>query len=282
MSLSARLETALSCTPTRLHPLHGGMVGQVFRADLPDGRVVVAKTSGPDGTLDVEGYMLRYLAQHTSLPVPEVLHSEPSLLLLTFVEGSSHFSKAVERHAAELLAALHAITAPAFSLERDTLIGPLRQPNPWSKSWVAFFRDHRLHSMARLAADSGQLPASVLARIERLAGRLDGLLEEPEQPSLIHGDIWATNVLASADRVTAFLDPALYYAHPEMELAYITLFNTFGQAFFERYHALRPIEPGFFEARRDIYNLYPLLVHVRLFGGGYVGAVDRILRRFGV
>lgn len=281
-SLAVRLTHIFGVTPTRLHPLHGGMVGQVFRADLPDGRVLVAKASGPDGTLDVEGYMLRCLAQHTSLPVPEVLYSEPSLLLMTFIEGSSHFSETAEYHAAELLAALHAVTAPAFGLERDTLIGPLRQPNPWSESWITFFRDHRLRSMARLAADSGQLPAPVLARIERLAGRLDGLLEEPEQPSLIHGDIWATNVLAAADRVTAFLDPAIYYAHPEMELAYITLFNTFGQAFFERYHALRPIEPGFFEARRDIYNLYPLLVHVRLFGGGYVGSVDRILRRFGI
>lgn len=280
--LAARLQRITGLLPARLDPLHGGMVGQVFRAELPDGRIVVVKTSGAGGTLDIEGYMLRYLAQHTSLPVPEVLHSEPALLLLTFVAGSSHFSEAAERHAADLLAALHAVTAPACGLERDTLIGPLRQPNSWTQSWVAFFRDQRLRYLARLAADSGRLPATMLARIERLAGKLDALLTEPEQPALIHGDIWTTNVLAAADRVTAFVDPAIYYAHPEMELAYITLFNTFGQAFFERYHALRPIEPGFFEARRDIYNLYPLLVHVRLFGGSYAGSVDRILRRFGV
>jgi fructosamine-3-kinase len=99
---------------------------------------------------------------------------------------------------------------------------------------------------------------------------------------LIHGDIWTTNVLAHQDKITAFIDPAIYYAHAEMELAYITLFNTFGTAFFQQYHALRPIEPGFFEERRDIYNLYPLLVHVRLFGGGYVGSVAQILDHFGV
>jgi fructosamine-3-kinase len=275
------VQSILDTAITGLRPLHGGMVGQVFRAELADGRAVVAKVSGPDGTLDIEGYMLRYLAQYTTLPVPDVLYSEPTLLLLTFVEGGSHFSEAAEHHAASLLAALHAHTAPAFGLERDTLIGPLHQPNPWTPSWIAFFRDHRLRHMARLAANSGRLPVSMLARIDRLAQRLDDLLEEPAQPALIHGDIWATNVLAVADHITAFLDPAIYYAHPEIELAYITLFNTFGARFFEHYHALRPIEPGFFEVRRDIYNLYPLLVHVCLFGGGYVGSVDGILRRFG-
>lgn len=280
--LAQRISSILNCSPARIRPLHGGMIGQVFCVELENGRTVVVKSANAGGTLDVEGYMLRYLREHSALPVPRVLHSEPALLIMTLAEGSSHFSEAAEQHAADLLAALHAITAPAFGLERDTLIGPLRQPNPWTPSWTAFFRDHRLRYMARLAADAGRLPPAVLPRIEQLAAQLDSLLEEPDQPSLIHGDIWATNVLAVEDRVTAFLDPAIYYAHAEMELAYITLFNTFGSAFFERYHALRPIEPGFFEVRRDIYNLYPLLVHVRLFGGGYVSAVDRILRRLGV
>lgn len=245
-TFAQHISLLLNCSPTRVRPLHGGMIGQVFRVELADGRTVVAKTADASGTLDIEGYMLRYLREHSALLVPDVLHSEPTLLIMTFVEGSSHFSKAAEQHAAELLAALHASTAPAFGLERDTLIGPLHQPNPWTPSWIAFFRDHRLQYMARLAADASRLPRAMLPRVEQLAARLDSLLDEPDQPSLIHGDIWATNVLAVEDRVTAFLDPAIYYAHPEMELAYITLFNTFGDTFFERYHALRPIEPGFF------------------------------------
>ncbi|MGQ9890038.1 MAG: fructosamine kinase family protein, partial [Aggregatilineales bacterium] len=276
---TARLSSVLNVPTGTVRPLHGGMIGQVFRVELADGRTVVAKIADSGGALDIEGYMLRYLREHSALPVPDVLHSEPSLLVMTFVEGSSHFSEAAEQHAADLLAALHAVTASAFGLERDTLIGPLHQPNPWTPSWIAFFRDQRLRYMAQLAADSGRLPTPMLGRVERLAERLDSLLEEPEQPSLIHGDVWSTNVLATTNRVSAFLDPAIYYAHHEMELAYVTLFNTFGAAFFERYHALRPIEPGFFEVRRDIYNLYPLLVHVRLFGGGYVSSVDRVLRR---
>jgi fructosamine-3-kinase len=106
-------------------------------------------------------------------------------------------------------------------------------------------------------------------------------LVEPERPSLIHGDVWTTNVLAEGEQITAFLDPAIYFAHAEIELAFTTLFGTFGPAFYERYHQIRPIGPGFFETRRDLYNLYPLLVHVRLFGGSYVNSVHQILARFG-
>ena len=123
--------------------------------------------------------------------------------------------------------------------------------------------------------------ATTRARVERLAGRVGEWLVEPARPALIHGDVWTTNVLAHGGRITAFLDPAIYYADPEMELAFIGLFGTFGRAFYEAYHSLRPIAPGFFEERRDLYNLYPLLVHVRLFGGSYVGQVERTLADYG-
>lgn len=278
--LASRLTTILDMPIAGISALHGGMIGEVYQVSLPDQRNLVVKVATDQ--LDIEGYMLRYLARHTALPVPDVLHNDPGLLVMSFIDGRSFFSARAERHAAALLVDLHNHTAPAFGLERDTLIGPLPQPNPWTSRWVDFFRDHRLLYMGRVALDAGRLPARTLTRIEKLAARLDTLLEEPEQPSLIHGDIWSTNVLASADQITGFIDPAIYYAHAEMELAYITLFNTFGRAFFEHYHAQRPIEPGFFEVRRDIYNLYPLLVHVRCFGGGYVGSVEAILSRFGV
>lgn len=125
------------------------------------------------------------------------------------------------------------------------------------------------------------MPAAMLARLEKLCGKLGNWLFEPERPSLLHGDVWATNVLASGERITAFVDPAIYYGHDEIEVAYITLFDTFGRPFLERYRALRPLAPGFIAERRDLYNLYPLLSHVVHFGGGYVDSVDQTLRRYG-
>jgi fructosamine-3-kinase len=201
--------------------------------------------------------------------------------VIEYVPHAGGITPSVERHAAELLAALHGVTAPTYGLERDTLIGPLPQPNPESPRWLPFFREQRLLYMARVALDVGRLSAGLMRRVERLAGRLERWIEAPARPSLIHGDVWTGNVLAGDGRVAGFVDPAIYYADPEIELAFATLFGTFGDPFFARYGELRPLRSGFFEARRDLYNLYPLLVHVRLFGGAYVASVERTLDRFG-
>jgi fructosamine-3-kinase len=262
-------------------PLAGGCVGGAYRVDLADGRRLAVKVGREGGTLRLEGFMLAYLKEKSRLPVPDVLHADDGLLLMSFIESDGGLDADAEAHAADLLAELHRISAPAFGFERDTAIGGLPQENPWTGSWLAFFRDRRLLAMARRALAAGRLPPALMGRLEALAGRLGRWIEEPAAPSLIHGDMWGGNVLCRRGRVAGFVDPAISYADPEIELAFATLFGTFGDAFFARYRERRPLRPGFFEARRDLLNLYPLLVHVRLFGGAYVGRVERTLARFG-
>lgn len=276
------IEAATGIRPLRVAPLSGGSVAEVWRVAMPDGAMLVAKTADDTGTLGLEGWMLDYLARHSALPLPKVIHAENRLLLMAFVEAGDPIDADAERHAAGLLAALHAIEAPAFGLERDTLIGELHQPNAPLPRWLDFFRDRRLLYMAREALDAGRLPAATMRRVERLAARLSTWMGDDARPALIHGDMWSGNVLVKRGRIAGFVDPAIYYADPEIELAFSTLFGTFGRAFFDQYGAIRPLRPGFFEARRDLYNLYPLLVHVRLFGGSYVASVARILDRLGV
>jgi fructosamine-3-kinase len=281
-SIRAEIERVTGQAVADIAPLSGGCVGQVYRLKLADGQMMVAKVDERQSPqLDVEAFMLNTLSAHSQLPVPTVYYSSPHLLLMSYLPGDSQFNAAAQQHAAELLAALHTITAPTYGLERDTLIGGLRQPNQPTASWLDFFREQRLLYMGAEAMKRGGLPGHFLPRLARLGEQLEQWLVEPERPSLIHGDVWTTNVLAQGDRITGFVDPAIYYADPEIELAFTTLFGTFGRPFFERYQAIRPIRPGFFEERRDLYNLYPLLVHVRLFGGSYIQAVDRILRHFG-
>lgn len=280
MNLKERIAAISGAEVLRMQSLNGGCIGEVWRADLADGRRLAVKhaRSGA-GTLDIEGEMLDYLASQSSLPVPAVLHTAPDLLLMEFLPGESHFSDSAQRHAAELIADLHSRSAPKFGFSRDTLIGGLPQPNPWTDSWIEFFGKQRLRHMAKEAEKAGRLPSGTRRKVERLVDKLDEYLDEPEAPSLLHGDLWTTNVLAQGGRVTGFIDPAVYYGDPEIELAFTTLFGTFGSCFFERYQELRPIAPGFFELRRDLYNLYPLLVHARLFGGGYADSVERIVSR---
>lgn len=269
-------------------PLAGGCVGEVYRVDLQSGDRVVVKVNrarplagqAREG-LALEGAMLQYLAAHSALPVPAVRHASPGALVMDYVAGESHFDRRAERHAAELLAALHGVRAPQCGFAYPTLIGGLHQPNTPSENWVEFFGAQRLRPMAQEGVRAGVVPAEYLRRVEALCQRLPELLEEPSHPSLLHGDVWTTNVLAQHGRIVAFLDPAIYHGHPEIELAFITLFHTFGAPFFEAYQALRPIAADFFEVRRDLYNLYPLLVHARLFGPSYLAAVDRTLLRHG-
>lgn len=280
--LPDRIEHLLGKRPLRVAALGGGCIAPVYRCDLAGGERIVAKQPSPDRTLECEAWMLRYLADNTALPVPAVLAATPDLLLLEYIDTGGAIDSRAEAHAAELLAALHAQRGPHFGFLRDTLIGPLDQPNPPAPRWIDFFREQRLLHRARAAHTAGRLPAGLLARIETLAGRLERWIAEPAHPALIHGDCWSGNVLAKSGRVVGFIDPAIHWAHPEIELAFGTLFGPFGEAFFRRYAELAALAPGFFEERRNLYNLYPLLVHVQLFGGSYVGSVARTLDRFGV
>jgi len=281
--IAAGVEVSLGERLKSARPMGGGCIGEVYKVELEDGTPLVAKVDREgESHLEREAYMLRYLREKSELPVPEVYHGSGTLLLMEFVEGSSRFSDRAERHAAELLAALHSITMDTYGHERDTLIGSLDQPNPLTEDWVEFFREHRLLYLARVANEAGRLPAGDLRRVERLAERLEDLIGEPNPPALIHGDVWSANVLAKGDRIAAFLDPALYYADPEIELAFISLFNSFGGTFLEHYAEIRGIDRRFFETRRDLYNLYPLLVHVYFFGGGYLDTVRSSLGRFDV
>jgi fructosamine-3-kinase len=284
--LQKRLEAALGSRVVESSPLSLGFGLSGLAVKLANGRrlAVKAQAEAPDrkSHLEIEGYMLRELARNSGLPVPRVHYVDPSLLVMDFIEtDGGGITPRVESHAGELIARLHAVQRDGYGYERDTLIGPLSQPNPRSREWIPFFRDQRLMLMARQAQQEGRLPRGMLGRIERLAERLDDYLSEPAAASLLHGDLWTGNVLVRGDRIAGFVDPAIYYGHPEIELAFTTLFATFGEAFFEAYESVSPLEPGFHEVRRNIYNLYPRLVHVRLFGSGYLDGIDRTLARLG-
>jgi fructosamine-3-kinase len=275
----ARLREVLGNEITRADAVGGRSTAPVWRVRLASGEDAIVKHGSGVG---LEGWMLDYLGRVASTPVPRVRHVEETLLVLDFVDGCPGVAtERAEESLARIVAALHAHEDLRYGFLRETVIGGLPQPNPESTSWIDFFREQRLLYMAREGLQAGRLPMTAMTRIERLASRLERWLPSGGRPSLVHGDLWHGNVLSHGDRVVALIDPAIYFADPEIELAFMTLFGSVGERFFAAYSALRPIAPGFFEERRELYNLYPLLVHVRLFGGSYVAQVETTLARFG-
>ena len=258
-----------------------GHNAKLFLIDNDKGDRLVAKIAESENArLDIEGFMLGYLKERSDLPVPECIIAQKDILIMSYIPSSGVVDGATEQHAADLLASLHNIRGRQFGFERDTLIGPYEQPNTPSSDWISFFRDQRLLYMAKKAFEEKAIDKELMSDIERLCAKLSEYITSPSMPSLLHGDVWSGNILSSSGKVTGFIDPAIYYGDPEIELAFTTLFGTFSDYFFDRYfeHHLR--RSGFFEVRCDLYKLYPLLVHARLFGKSYAKAAKQSIARF--
>jgi protein-ribulosamine 3-kinase len=182
----------------------------------------------------------------------------------------------------EGLAKLHASTGPAFGWHRGNTIGSTPQINDRATDWVAFWRDRRLGYQLSLAARNG-LHHSTIGKGNRLLDRLDMLFEHYEpQASLLHGDLWSGNVAADDHGDPVLFDPAVYYGDREADIAMTELFGRFDQAFYDAYQSAWPLDSGY-EQRRTLYQLYHILNHFNLFGGGYAGQagamIDRLLQR---
>lgn len=180
----------------------------------------------------------------------------------------------------EQLAALHRDTAPDFGWHRNNTIGATPQVNDPAPRWIDFWREHRLGYQLALAERNG-LDRNVVRRGHSLMERFDRLFRDhAPQPSLLHGDLWSGNVAADDQGNPVLFDPAVYYGDREADLAMSELFGRFDQRFYDAYQASWPLDPGY-DDRKTLYNLYHVLNHFNLFGGGYaaqvVGMIDRLL-----
>jgi protein-ribulosamine 3-kinase len=229
---------------------------------------------------------LAHLRRTQTVRVPDTIgfgqQGDKAYLILDYLEpdpdGLRGATPAYWTALGHQLAELHAHTQPQFGLDHDNFIGSLPQYNTPITSGHAFFFEQRLLPQAGQALYNGLLPKRAYEALFRLRDHLPGLLP-PERAALLHGDLWTGNVLTTEEGHPALVDPAVYYGFREAELAFTYLFGGFDSRFYEAYEELFPLEPGFAE-RIPIYNLYPLLVHVNLFGAGYVPGVERVLARF--
>jgi protein-ribulosamine 3-kinase len=229
----------------------------------------------------VETRGLQLLRDSKTVFIPHVILAEHAgdyqFILLEFVNPSSK-SKKFWTILGEQLSQLHKIQSTTFGLDHDNYIGSLPQHNSPQNDWVSFFVHQRLGAQIKIAVDKKLLDNTTIDRFDKLIAKLPSLLPEC-QPSLLHGDLWSGNVITSAEGFPCLIDPAVYFGHREIEVAFTKLFGGFPMEFYKAYDSCYPLEEKF-ETRIDLYNLYPLLVHANLFGGGYVSQVISVLRRF--
>jgi fructosamine-3-kinase len=210
--------------------------------------------------------------------IPDVVCLSSNYLLLSYIESGNGHEQSSFRFGQQL-AALHNHHTEEFGLDHDNYIGKLKQSNRKHTDWIDFFVQERIEPQLKMAIDSGELPAAASEFWQKLASNLIDIFP-PAKPSLLHGDLWGGNYFFDKNGVAVLFDPAVYFGHPEMELAFTRMFGGFSANFYDGYASVSPIEAGFKE-RVPVYNLYPTLVHVNLFGGHYSAEAFNILRRFG-
>ncbi len=261
----------------------GGDINEAWRATLADGREAFVKTrpdAGPDEYV-TEARGLQWLAEPGALRTPRVLEVADDHLVLEWVQQGSLSVEGAEE-LGRGLALTHAAGAPAFGDAAASTFGSLRLPNDPTPDWPTFYVQRRLLPLAGVAHERGVLSERGAHAMEAVCERLPALAGPPEPPARLHGDLWSGNAMADAAGRPWLIDPSAYGGHREVDLAMLRLFG--GRAgperrIFAAYEEAAPLAEGW-EERVELWQLLPLLVHAVLFGGGYVGAAERVAERY--
>jgi fructosamine-3-kinase len=277
--LVSELERALGSSVKGFSRVSGGDINDAYRVSLASGEDVFVKThpNAPASMFEAEAAGLKWLAEVKALKLPEVIAVGKFLALRWLEPGrkSRHFDEQLGHG----LASLHRFDCSSFGFDSANFIGRLTQSNrPWP-SFVEFYREERLRPQATLAVRSQRIDNSFYREIDRLLDRLGVVIDSNPPPSRLHGDLWCGNLLVGPDGEPWLIDPAAYAGDREVDLAMMRLFGGFSERVFQSYEETFPLLPGHRE-RSELYQLYPLLVHVNLFGGSYVSQARRIVTKY--
>jgi fructosamine-3-kinase len=260
----------------------GGSINTAVRVVTSQGTFFIKFNHAElEDMFEKEARGLEILRQTEAIAIPEVLgygkNGNKAYLIMEFVENGGQRPD-FWRNFGQSLAALHFHTQQNFGLSFDNYIGSLEQFNEYIGNGIDFFIERRLRPQVGLALYNSLLSKEMYDRFERFYPLLINLLPT-ERPALLHGDLWSGNFLPNEHGRAALIDPAPYYGFREAEIAFSHLFGGFDDEFYEAYHDAFPLDSDL-ESRIPVYNLYPLLVHVNLFGRSYLPPVERLLKRF--
>jgi protein-ribulosamine 3-kinase len=279
-SISEIIQYETGYKPQVLKRLNGGDINQVYHCITKKNQFVVKVNYSEKypKMFEKEKKGLELLNK-SSFIIPNVFSSgslkQIDYLILEYIKPSKSINWKIF---GENLASLHQITSQEFGLDYDNYIGSIEQINSCDKNWFDFYANKRLILLMKLARNKNLLTNKDCNEIERICNSLKDIIPN-SIPSLIHGDLWPGNIIGTENGVPVLIDPAVYYGHPEMDWAMLDLFGNFPKISFDTYNEINPLEIGF-QNRKYIFQLYPLLVHLVLFGSGYYSAVIRIVKKY--
>ena len=273
-------EDKINVSPKKIIPLNGGDINQVFKVELNNQNLVIKLNKSKDlpQLFEKEKKGLELLSQSNFIiPKPHLYGTYKSydFLIIDYIETGRNLNWG---DFGEKLAQLHQIEEKHFGLDHDNYIGSLMQVNEQCNEWSDFYTNHRLLALTAKARDQGVFERKHCLFVEKLCQKLNELIPACD-PSLIHGDLWSGNLLADKSGQPVLIDPAVYYGHPEMDWAMLSLFGNYPEEAMRSYQNIKPLEKGLGE-RIDIHQLYPLLVHLILFGRGYLSGILSTLKKY--
>lgn len=231
---------------------------------------------------EAEAEGLREMATAAAVRVPQPVCTgvtgSQAFIVMEYLAMGEHGGSAVMARLGEQLAQMHRYTAAQFGWHRDNTIGSTPQPNPWMHDWIAFWCEQRLGHQLQLADRHG-IGRRAIQKGERLQELLSGFFDS-YQPlaSVLHGDLWSGNYSISQEGEPVIFDPAVYFGDREADLAMTELFGGFSREFYAGYNSVWPVDPGYAQ-RKTLYNLYHILNHFNLFGGGYGSQAEAMIDR---
>ena len=261
----------------------GGDINTAWQITTKDQIYFLKENREPPASdfLKIEKRGLKILEEIKTIKIPKTFeagnHDGTAYIIMEYL--STVFPEKIGwENLGRQLAALHRKTQIHFGLDHDNYIGSLPQTNHQQSTWPEFYVLERLIPQVKMATDRQLLDTRDLKSFEKLYQELVNICPE-EPPSLTHGDLWSGNFLITTNQIPVLIDPAVSYAHREMDLAMTQLFGGFDSIFYDTYQSVFPLAPGF-SKRTDLYQLYYLLVHLNLFGRGYLSRVRAVIQLF--
>jgi len=265
-------------------PVGGGSINQAFSLSFSEHRLFckINSASKFPRLFEKEKNGLGFIQQKQLIRTAEIIDcfetSDHQVLILDWIEEGERTERFWKKFGGQL-AKLHAVTHAEFGFTEDNYMGSVPQANQWSASWVDFFVSRRLQPLVMKCSATGLLSNELVKTFEKLYEVLPTVFDMNQKPALLHGDLWSGNFMCNRNSEPVLIDPAVYFGVPAVDLGMTTLFGGFRKEFYEAYNYYTPF-PSNYEEQWQICNLYPLLIHLLLFGRSYLHQIEMTVNQF--